>query len=75
MDRGVPKFIIGLLYYTTEGKKMKCLTFGFQFRSCILLEVGLPTIRTEAYDDNHNSKVLARDLHLAQKKKKMHSYG
>ena len=40
------------------------LTFGFE--AIIPLEVGLPTIQTEAYDANHNKEVLAQDLDLVE---------
>ena len=34
-----------------------------------MLEVGLPIIRTEAYDANYNEEVLVQDLDLAFKRK------
>ncbi|GFY85715.1 hypothetical protein Acr_04g0004530 [Actinidia rufa] len=40
------------------------LAYGFE--AVIPLEVGLPTIQTEAYDATHNNEVLARDLDLAE---------
>ncbi|XP_057484915.1 uncharacterized protein LOC130771317 [Actinidia eriantha] len=43
------------------------LAFGFE--AVIPLEVGLPTIRKEAYDLTHNNNVLARDLDLAEEKR------
>ncbi|GFZ15738.1 hypothetical protein Acr_25g0001470 [Actinidia rufa] len=43
------------------------LAFGFE--AVISLEVGLPTIRTEAYDTSHNNEVLARDLDLAEERR------
>ena len=43
------------------------LAFGFE--AIIPLEVGLPTIRTEAYDTNHNEEVLALDLDLADERR------
>ena len=36
------------------------MAFGLEV--VILLEIDLPTIRTEAYDDNKNSEVLGQDL-------------
>ena len=36
------------------------MAFGLEV--IILVEVDLPTIRTEAYDDNKNSEVLGQDL-------------
>ncbi|GFY95165.1 hypothetical protein Acr_10g0005500 [Actinidia rufa] len=43
------------------------LAFGFE--AVIPLEVGLPTIRTEAYNTSHNNEVLARDLDLAEERR------
>ena len=43
-------------------------TLAFDFKVVILLEVGLPTIQTEAYDMGHNEEVLARDLNLADER-------
>ena len=43
------------------------LAFGFE--AVIPLEVGLPTIRTDAYDASHNNEVLARDLDLAEERR------
>ncbi|GFS36309.1 hypothetical protein Acr_00g0045290 [Actinidia rufa] len=43
------------------------LAFGFEV--VISLEVGLPTIRTEAYDASHNEEVLARDIDLTNKRR------
>ncbi|GFS42559.1 hypothetical protein Acr_00g0080540 [Actinidia rufa] len=57
-------------YRTTPRKttnEIYALAFGFEV--VIPLEVGLPTIRTEAYDANHNEKVLARDLDLADERR------
>ena len=58
-------------YRTTPQKAMNettyALTFGFE--AVILLEVGLPTILTKAYDINHNAEVLARDLDLANEQR------
>ena len=34
-------------------------TLAFEFKTVILLEVSLPTIRTEAYDISYNEEVLA----------------
>ncbi|GFY90940.1 hypothetical protein Acr_07g0011360 [Actinidia rufa] len=42
------------------------LAFGFE--AVITLEVGLPIIRTGAYDATHNNEVLARDLDLAEER-------
>ncbi|XP_057463838.1 uncharacterized protein LOC130753679 [Actinidia eriantha] len=44
------------------------LAFGFE--AVIPLEVGLPTIRTEAYNTSYNNEVLARDLDLAEERRK-----
>ena len=41
---------------------------AFSFKVMIPLEVGLPTIRTKAYNANHNEEVLARDLDLIDKR-------
>ena len=43
------------------------LAFGFE--AVIPLEVGLPTIRTEAYNTSNNNEVLARDLDLAEERR------
>ena len=45
----------------------KPYSLAFGFKATIRLEVELPTIWIEAYDDKHNSKVLAWDIDLAEK--------
>ena len=40
-------------------------SLAFGFKVVISLKVGLLTILTKAYNDNHNAEVLARDLNLA----------
>ena len=40
------------------------LPFGFE--AVIPLEVGLPTLRTVAYDVSHNEEVLTQDLDLVE---------
>ena len=37
-------------------------------------KVGLPTIQNEAYGNDHNDEVLARDLDLNEKEEKMQLY-
>ena len=45
-------------------------SLAFCFAVVIPLEIGLPTIRTEAYDDNNNVEILiARDLDLADEQR------
>ncbi|XP_057488501.1 uncharacterized protein LOC130774471 [Actinidia eriantha] len=44
-------------------------SLAFGFKAVIPLEVGLPTIRTEAYNTSHNNDVLARDLDLAEERR------
>ena len=55
-------------YQTTPQKATNetpyALAFGFKV--IIPLEVGLPTIRTKAYDVSHNEKILARYLDLTK---------
>ena len=41
-------------------------SLAFDFEAVIPLEVGLPTLQTEAYDVGHNEEVLAWDLALAE---------
>ena len=48
-------------------KTLYSLAFGFE--AIISLEVGLLTLRTEAYDVGHNEEVLARDLNLAEERR------
>ena len=61
--------------HTAEGNKSNAILFDSQFWSTNPVESrGLPIIRTEAYDDAHNTMVLARDLDLAEEKKKMHLF-
>ena len=43
------------------------LAFGFE--TVISLEVGLPTIWTEAYDNDHNTEVLVRDQDLSKERR------
>ncbi|XP_057465748.1 uncharacterized protein LOC130755372 [Actinidia eriantha] len=58
-------------YWTTPRKATNETPYSlaFEFEAVIPLEVGLPTIRTEAYDMTHNNDVLARDLDLAKERK------
>ena len=44
-------------------------TWVFNFEIVIPLEVGLSTIRTEAYDDKNNSQILAQDLNLIDERR------
>ena len=44
-------------------------SLAFDFEAIILLEVILPTIRTEAYDPSHIEKVLSQDLDLANERR------
>ena len=53
---------MGLPNYTIKNNERNTFTFGFE--ATILLEVWLPTIQNEAYDNDHNIKVLAQDLDL-----------
>ena len=59
-------------YQTTPRKATNETPFSlaFDFEVVISLEVGLPIVRTEAYDEINNSKVLARDLDLANERRK-----
>ena len=43
------------------------LTYGVE--AVIPLEVGLPTLRSEEYDQENNELMLAKDLDLAQKRR------
>ena len=55
--------------HTEEGNKSNAILFDSQFWSTNPVESrGLPIIRTEAYDDAHNTEVLARNLDLTEKK-------
>ncbi|GFY97538.1 hypothetical protein Acr_12g0000790 [Actinidia rufa] len=58
-------------YRTTPRKAMNETPYflDFGFKVVIPLEVGLPTIRTKAYDMTHNNDVLARDLDLAEERR------
>ncbi|GFZ08917.1 hypothetical protein Acr_20g0007250 [Actinidia rufa] len=58
-------------YGTTLRKAMNETPYvlTFRFEAVIPLEVGLPTIQTEAYNVSHNEEVLARDLDLANKRR------
>ena len=42
---------------------------AFRFEVIILLEVGLPTIRTKTYDASHNEEVQARHLNLVDERR------
>ena len=62
----------GLWAYQTIPQKAtneKPYSLAFSFETIIPLEVGLPIIRNEAYDDEHNSEVLAQDLDLAEERR------
>ena len=58
-------------YRTTPQKATNeapyALIFGFEV--VFPLEIGLPTIRPETYDINHNEEVLAQDLDLADERR------
>ncbi|GFS42838.1 hypothetical protein Acr_00g0081980 [Actinidia rufa] len=58
-------------YRTTTRKATNEMPYSlaFGFEVVIPLEVGLPTIRTEAYDTSHNNEVLARDVDLAEERR------
>ena len=47
-------------------------SLAFDFDTVIPLEVGLTTIRIEAYDEINNFEVLAKDLNFVDSKEKMH---
>ena len=59
-------------YQTTPQKATNEMPYAwaFGFKFIIPLEVSLPIIRTEAYDISHNEEVLARDLDLADERRK-----
>ena len=44
-------------------------SLAFNFEAVIPLEVRLPTIQTEAYNEAHNTKVLACDLDLTKERR------
>ena len=44
-------------------------SLDFDFKVVIPLEVELPTIWTKAYDDEHDSEVLAQNLDLAKERR------
>ena len=69
MGRGTAKHFVGLSDYNAKSNEWNAYTLAFGFEVVILLEVGLPTIRIEAYDISHNEEVLARDLDLADERK------
>ena len=58
-------------YETTPRKATNKMPYAltFEFEVVILLEVGMPTIRIEAYNISHNEKVLARYLDFADERK------
>ncbi|GFS41482.1 hypothetical protein Acr_00g0074590 [Actinidia rufa] len=58
-------------YRTTSRKATNKMPYSlaFRFEAVILLEVGLPTIRIDAYDATHNNEVLAQDLDLAEERR------
>ena len=58
-------------YRTTPRKVTNEMRYSlaFGFEAIMPLEVRLLTIRIEAYDDEHNSEVLARDLDLAEERR------
>ena len=58
-------------YWTTPWKATNETPYSlaFGFKVVIPLEVGLPIIRNDAYEVNHDEKVLAPDLDLADKRR------
>ena len=66
MGRGIAKHFVGLSDHTTESNERN---YNFRFEVVISLEVGLPTIRTEAYDTSHNEEVLALDIDLIDERR------
>ena len=65
MDQGTAKHFMGLSNHAVESNERNALqALAFEFETIISLEVGLPTIRTEAYDTSHNEEVQAWDLNL-----------
>ena len=50
-------------------QRTKCLSLAFMFKVVIPLEVGLHTIRTEAYDSSHKKEILSRDLNLVDERR------
>ena len=58
-------------YRTTSRKATNEMPYvlAFGLETVIPLVVGLPTIRTEAYNANHNEEVLAQDQDLAKERR------
>jgi ribonuclease HI len=52
---------------SSTGETPYSLTYGVE--AVIPLEVGLPTVRSEEYDQDNNELVLAKDLDLAQERR------
>ena len=52
---------------SSTGETPFSLTYGVKVM--IPLEVGLPTLRSEEYDQEDNELILAKDLDLAQERK------
>ena len=52
---------------SSTGKTPYSLTYGVE--AVIPLEVGLPTVRSEEYDQDNNELMLAKDLDLAQERR------
>ena len=71
MGQGITKCFVGLSDHTAESNERNALPSLWlsNFKVVISLEVGLPTIRIEAYDISHNEEVLARDLDLANERR------
>ncbi|GFS29078.1 hypothetical protein Acr_00g0005240 [Actinidia rufa] len=70
---GNKRFLLAATDYFTKWVEAEPLTQiretdVIRFEAIIPLEVGLPTIRTEAYNTSHNNEVLARDLDLAKER-------
>ncbi|GFS36134.1 hypothetical protein Acr_00g0044290 [Actinidia rufa] len=68
VGRGAATRFVGLSDHTAEATNETPNALAFNFEAVIPLEVGLPTIRTKAYDANHNEEVLARDLDLVDER-------
>ena len=79
LEKAMGKWVKELLnmlwaYRTTSRRAMNETLYSLvsEFEPIILLEVKLPTIRTQTYDEDHNSEMLGQDLDLANEKREMH---
>ena len=70
MGRRTAQRTLDLQTRNLTGKTPFSLTYGVE--AMILLEIGLPTLRTEEFNPENNKRALAKDLDLTQERRNHH---